>query len=229
MELTCTRCHRTVGAEDCYCPTCGLPQLTYSAEDVSGPAQPERWNEVVRDAATVAWRPALRLAVMLAIPAGLLSSEVSRLGALSLFWMAAAAAWVVVLYVRNQQARWITIGAGARIGLVTGIIAAWLSFAANGAYMFARRYLFHQGGGIDKEWHDQVQVNQQFVDQFVSQWSPASRAQIQAQNGFLQTPWAQAGYLAAGCTMASVLLLFFAVAGGALGARLLARRQRPEI
>ena len=125
MEITCTRCHQTIQAENCYCPVCGLPQLVYTAECAPGQGQPERWNEAVRDAGSVDWKPALRAALMLAVPAGLLCSMLSPVSIFGLLLMAAAAAWAVVLYVRSQRPAWITIGAGARIGLVTGVLGGW--------------------------------------------------------------------------------------------------------
>ena len=74
MEMTCNRCHQTVQTDTCYCPACGLPQLLYTADTSAGPVQPERWNEAVRDAGSVEWKPALKAALMLAIPAGLLAN-----------------------------------------------------------------------------------------------------------------------------------------------------------
>ena len=131
MEITCIRCHQTVEADSCYCPTCGLPQLVYSTEGEGGQAQPERWTEAVRDASSVDWKPALRAAMLLAIPAGLLSCGISPVSILGLFWMSAAAAWAVTIYVRGQRPAWITMGAGARIGLVTGLLAGALVVLPN--------------------------------------------------------------------------------------------------
>ena len=85
MEITCTRCHQTVQTEDCYCPSCGLPQLVYTADTPPGQAPPERWTEAVRDASMVDWKPAIRAAIALAFPAGLLSSVLSPVGMLGLF------------------------------------------------------------------------------------------------------------------------------------------------
>jgi hypothetical protein len=143
MEITCTRCHQAVLAENCYCPTCGLPQLVYTAELPSGPEQADRWTEAVRDAGSVDWKPAMRLAAMLAVPAGVLSSGLTPTGSFGLFWMAAAATWTVLLYMRSQRPAWITVGAGARIGLVTGLLAAWLAFGINGGSLVVERYLLH--------------------------------------------------------------------------------------
>ena len=75
MEITCTRCHQAVDAENCYCPNCGLPQLQYEAENVPGQAPAERFMEPIRDAGTVDWKRAMRACLMLAIPAGLLCSR----------------------------------------------------------------------------------------------------------------------------------------------------------
>jgi len=116
METICNRCHQPVDADSCYCPTCGLPQLVYTNENNGVQTQQEKSIELAVDAGTVLWKPALRAAMLVAIPAGLLSAGGSPVEALGLFWMSAAAAWAVMIYVRGQQPRWITMGAGARIG-----------------------------------------------------------------------------------------------------------------
>src|SRR5579864_1994948 len=121
MESTCNRCHQPVDPESCYCAACGLPQLVYTTEGNSGPTQQERLTEAVSDASSIRWKPALRAAMLVAVPAGLLSSGLSPVGTLGLFWMSAAAAWAVMIYVRGQRPAWITMGAGARIGFVTGL------------------------------------------------------------------------------------------------------------
>ena len=54
----------------------------------------------------------------------------------------------------------------------------------------------------------------------------AARAQIKA---FMLSPEGHAGIEAFGFASNSVFLLFFAAAGGALGARWLARTRRPEV
>ena len=234
MEITCTRCHQTVEADSCYCPTCGLPQLLYAADPSSGMAQPERWNEAVRDAGSVDWKTALRVSLMFAIPAGLLSSVRSPVGFLGLFWMAAAAAWTVTLYMKSQRAPWITIGEGARIGLVTGLLGGWMAFGASGGALFVERFVLHQSGQIDELY--QTSFYQPFQEKFqqsLASMEPADAAQAQPQWAQLQTwlssPEGHAGMWAWGFAFNSTFLLFFAVAGGAIGARILARTRRPEI
>ena len=225
METTCNRCHQAVPAESCFCPTCGLPQLVYEAEENSGSTEGERWNEAVRDASAVEWKPALRAALILAVPAGLLSCGMSPVGLLGLFWMGGAAAWAVSLYVRRQHAPWITAGAGARIGLVTGLLAGWLAFCATGVTLFWMRFFLHQGQSLDEMW-------QSMVSQSMRQQAQTMSADVQmaaAVKALLLSPEGRAGSMLVGMGCLELALLGFAAAGGAIGARLLARTRRPEL
>jgi hypothetical protein len=228
MEITCNRCHQAVEPESCYCQTCGLPQLVYTSEGGAGTPQPEKWNEAVRDASSVDWRPALRTAVLLAIPAGLLSCGISPVGVLGLFWMSAAAAWVVTLYVRSQHPSWITMGAGARIGLVTGLIAGAVAFSASGGALFVQRFVLHQAGAIDTEWMSRVEASHQLTQQLATQMGVLDTGRLQAQRALMLSPEGHAGIEAFGMASNALFLVLFAAGGGALGARLLARSRRPQ-
>jgi len=233
MEITCNRCHQTVEADNCYCSTCGLPQLVYAPEGAPGQIPAERSIETVRDASSVDWKPGLRAALLLAIPAGILSSGLSPVGALGLFWMSAAAAWAVVLYVRKQKPAWITIGAGARIGLVTGLLAGWLAFSISGGALFVQRYMLHQSSQLDGEWKSRVDMSQQLTQQWTAGMASADAAQAQSARtqiqNFMLSPEGHAGFEAFGFAINGVFLLFFAAGGGAFGARMLIRNRRPEV
>jgi hypothetical protein len=233
MEVTCNRCHQAILAENCYCPACGLPQLVYPADAPSGQSQPERWDGMQRDAGSVNWKPALRAALLLAVPAGLLSSGVSPLGALGLLWMAIAAAWAVALYLRSQRPAWITLGAGARIGLVTGLLAGWVAFGVSSGALFVQRFLLHQSSQIDAEWKARVVMGQQMAEQLTSGMTPADAAQAQALRSQFQawmlSPEGHAGMEIFQFAVNMAFLLFFAAIGGALAARFLARVPRPEV
>ncbi len=228
MEINCNRCHQPVEAESCYCPTCGLPQLVYTAESGTGQILPER-TETVRDASSLDWKAAMRAAILLAIPAGVLSSGISPVGILGLFWMLAAAAWAVTLYVRGQRPAWITTGAGARIGLVTGLIAGAVAFGVSGSTLFVQRVVLHQSGTIDNEWKARVEASNQLTQQFAAQMGVTDATQLQAQKNLMLSPEGHAGIEAFGMATNSLFLLLFAAAGGAMGARLLARSRRPEV
>lgn len=224
MEVTCNRCHQSVPAESCFCPTCGLPQLVYSTDESAGTVPAERWTDAVRDASAVDWKPALRVALLLAVPAGILSCGMSSLGLFGLFWMAAAAAWAVSLYVRRQRAPWITTGAGARIGLVTGLLAGWIAFAVTALSLFSKRFAFHQGQEFDDMWGSMV--NQAFAQQSATMSADPQKAALI--KSMMLSPEGRAGIVLFILAMFGAGLLVFAVAGGALGARIMARTRRPE-
>jgi hypothetical protein len=225
MEITCNRCHQAIPEESCYCPTCGLPQFVYPTADGEGTAPAERWNEAVRDASEVEWRPALRAALLLAIPAGLACGFLPvGTGILAFVWVAGAAAWAVNLYVRKQKAPWITLGAGARIGLVTGLIAGWCAFLATGAAFYFTRFVLHDSKSFDDLWT--AAVNQNFSAQ-VQTLNADAQAMTMLRNLFL-SPEGKAGVMLLGMLMLEVALLVFAAAGGALGARMMAGSRRPS-
>jgi hypothetical protein len=193
------------------------------------PVQANQWDAALREAGAVDWKAALRAALLLAVPAGLIFGGTSFLGLLGLVWIAAAAAWAVTLYVRGQRAAqrpvWMTAGAGARIGLVTGLIAGWIAFASNGALFYAKRFLFHQGKEFDDLW--QTTVAQ------VQQMSAANQDQQAAEVSRMLTAWmlspeGRAGMMLTGVMVAEFMLVVFAVAGGALGAKLVAKKGTRE-
>lgn len=223
MEITCNRCHQSVPEESCYCPACGLPQIVYTTEDGTPAVPAERWNDAVRDAGQVQWRQALRAAMVLAIPAGILSCGFSPVGLLGLFWMAVAAAWAVSLYVRRQRPEWITIGAGARIGLVTGLMAGWLAFGATGLSFYCMRYYLHAAQPFDEMWTTVVNQNLSAAVQ-----TGAANAQMAALRALALSPEGRAGFMLGGMLVLEIAVLVFAAAGGALGARLIARSQRRQ-
>lgn len=229
METTCNRCHQTVLAQSCFCPNCGLPQLVYTADSTNASSQSESWPEGIKDASSIDWKPGMRAAIALAIPAGLLSSGISPLSALGVMWMGLASIWVVVLYMRSQRPSWITIGAGARIGLVTGILAAWLAFGVSGGVLFVERVVLHRSSEIDSEWKDRVEKSQQLTQQWASQMGVGDAAQATAQRNWMLSPEGHAGFQAFGMATGCLFLVLFATAGGALGARLVGRSRRPEI
>ncbi len=218
MELTCSRCHQTVQNGDCYCPFCGLPQLVYSAENSGATGQTERWGEAVRDASTIDWKPAMRSALMLSVPAGVLCAVTARIGLVGLLLMPAAAAWVVALYMRSQRPAWITIGAGARIGLVTGILGSWTAAITTAVSLYAMRFWLHQGKVFDDLWQNQINLGSQQLSAlgFDPQTIAATKVLMLSPEGRAVSVLFNTGILA-------TAILAFAVAGGALGARMLGR------
>ncbi len=221
MELTCSRCHQTVQPEDCFCPFCGLPQLVYSGDGSAAAAQPERSAQPIRDAGTIDWKPALRSAFALGIPSGILCTVLTRVGIVGALLMPIAAAWVVALYMRGQRPAWITVGAGARIGLVTGILGGWAATMTTAVALYAMRFWLHQGGAFDAAWQTEIdQVTQQLATMgFDAQVIAVNKALMLSAEG-------RAGSLLFDTALMAIVLLAFSAAGGAIGARFLGRPRR---
>jgi hypothetical protein len=223
MELSCSRCHQTVQDGYCYCPNCGLPQLVFSAENSAEAGHGERWGEAVRDANTVDWNSALRSTLPLAIPAGILCSVLSPVSILGLLLMGATAAWVVALYIRSHRPAWITVGAGARIGFVTGVVGSWTAAAMSGLSLYAMRFWLHQGSAFDDFWQNVVNLQQA---QGIAVGADAQN--LAAVKALMMSPEGRAGLILFTITILMGILVLFAIAGGALGARILTRTRRTE-
>jgi uncharacterized protein YqgC (DUF456 family) len=223
MELTCSRCHQTVQPGDCFCPVCGLPQLVYSAEGSAGQGQAERWGEVTRDANTVDWKPAMRSSFALAIPAGVLCAALSRVGLVGLLLIPIAAAWVVALYMRRQRPAWITIGAGARIGLITGILGGWTAAFITGVTLYAMRFWMHQGNVFDDMWQNQINQGSQQLSTLG--FDPQT---VAATKLLMLSPEGRAASILFNLGLLTLVILALGVAGGALGARLLGPPRHSE-
>ena len=175
-------------------------------------------GDAVRDASTVDWKPAMRSALSLAIPAGILCAVTARIGLLGLLLMPAAAAWVVGLYMRSQRPAWITIGAGARIGLVAGILGSWTAAITTAVTLYAMRFWLHQGKVFDDMWQGQINLGSQQLSSFGfdPQTIAATRLMMLSPEGRAVSVLFDTGVLA-------LAILAFAIAGGALGARMLGR------
>jgi hypothetical protein len=201
-----------------------MPQLVYSTESAGEQVLGERSEPPVRDAASVDWKQAIRVAAMLAIPAGILSSMLSPVSVFGIFLMGGTGAWVVAIYLRRERPAWLTIGAGARIGLVTGILGGWTAAAASGLSLFAGRFFFHQGKTFDNLW-------QAMVDQQLSQRATAdfdSHA-LDVLRSWMLSPAGRAGWVVGTVAVLVAVLMLFAIAGGALGARMLGRPNRQPL
>lgn len=223
VELSCSRCHQTVQPADTFCPVCGLPQLVYTADGSSASGQAERWPEGARDAASINWKPALRAALALAVPAGLLCAALTSVGLIGLILMPFAAAWVVALYMRSQQPPWITVGAGARIGLVTGILAVWASAVTTGCTLYAMRFWFHQGKSFDDLWQTQIDQSSRQLSSFGMDTQTIAATKL-----LMLSPEGRAGAMLFNAGLLALAILGLAVAGGAVAARLFARSRRPQ-
>ncbi len=239
--MVCQRCHESLNEADRYCSACGLPQLIYVASETSSmprdgadsqPHLPLDGNPLVvaGTARQIAWRPALVAASQLAIPAAFLCSGRVIPGVdLGAVWMVAAAAWAVGLYARRSRAPLLTTGAGARIGLVTGLLTCWLLVCVDGLWLWVARFGMHQGTQMDADWTAKVENSLVLIQKTVSDMglSGAEATQIvQFDRAWMTSAEGQAGLVLTDSLWTVALLLCFGMLGGALGARLLVQRGR---
>lgn len=233
LDITCQRCHETLRDADRYCPACGLPQLTFvepesAAAAISGAVEDLAQGRGLGDG--IAWRPALKTALMLAIPAGVLSASLSP--TLTVIWVMGAAAWAVSLYAKRMRSGSTTSATGARIGLVTGVFAAWLSIGANGAALWITRFVRHQGAQFDAMWTGAVDQaisrNQQMMAEAGANAAQAAQM-VQLSQSFrtlMLSPEGRAGSALIAVMALAAFLLLFAILGGVLGARFAVPRRR---
>jgi hypothetical protein len=127
----------------------------------------------------------------------------------------------VALYLRSRRPGWITIGAGARIGLVTGILGSWTAAVVTALTLYILRFLLHHGDVFDNFW-------QTFCQQVTQQWTTmgVDSQSMTILKGLLTSPEGRAGWVLAAVAFLMAALLVFATAGGAISAHLLTRTRR---
>jgi hypothetical protein len=241
LEATCQRCHEILREADRYCPVCGLPQLTYVAAEtpaalgeeaaLNSEGAPSGHAGMTDD---IAWRPALKSILMLAVPAGVLCSGLTPIGrsaALGLIWMMGAAAWAVNLYIRRSRSVRLSMASGARIGLLTGLFASWLTLGVNGVSLCVARFVLHQGSRMDSAWMTDTAQKLEANQQMLIQMGIASAQAIQSTQitrSIVLSVEGHAGIMLMDLLADAAFLILFAAIGGALGARLLAQPRRPS-
>jgi hypothetical protein len=233
LEVTCQRCHEPLRGVERYCSVCGLPQLIYIASEIPQPAAGDAEDGLASGIGStglidgIAWRPALKAAVILAVPAGVLCYSLTTLG---LFWMVTASAWAVALYARRAQSDRLPLRVGARIGLVTGLLASWLAIGVEGIAIWVARFVLHQGGQMDSLHDADVDKSLQVGRQIWASMGIGS-AEVtqmsQVYRNWMLSAEGRAGEILSQFIFGAVLLIFFATLGGAVGARLVGRRPRP--
>jgi len=220
---------------DRYCAVCGLPQLVYVAADVPQatsvePVDRRNGRGVGLEALTspdgIVWRPALNAALTVAVPVGILCSGAYPLGALGIV---AGAAWAVSLYARWARPVDLSASTGARIGLVTGLLASWLMIALVGGGLWISRFILHDGGDVDSVWAAQAdKVHRQLLAQPGSP-SPESIQMAQRVQEIMLSAQGRAEVWLFGMMFLAAALVLLAVAGGTLGAKLASMPRRPVL
>lgn len=220
MNLLCHRCGAALGASELFCPNCGSPQLRFAQQEEgeSGyagarpPGPPPRTQGI-------SWRDAILAALLVAVPAGLLSS-VSVLSWGCCLWVIGGAILAIAVYHRRVPSLLLETRSGVRIGAVAGLIAAYSSVIATAVWRIFARYVLHQGYAIDQFYDSVIQQSTALV-----RTNPDAEAQWHAYVHFLMSPDGRAAYTLMNAATTSLGIILFSAIGGALGVRLLASRK----
>jgi hypothetical protein len=238
MVPHCHRCGSPVAIDAAFCPSCGAPQLRVSLPDetpsaeaegtsAAGAAQnPARsaaqpWNVFSGQRPGIDWRRGFRVAVLIAVPVGILTA----LPAVSLgflLWVIGGPVAVVALYRRPTPSRSVDGRSGFRLGALTGLFAAYVSSALVGALSLIERYTLHLGGLMDREFADRLRQSTAMV-----QTGADTEAQMRNYVHFLLTPDGRAAMSLAGAAITALLTILLAGFGGMLGVRLFGRERAP--
>jgi hypothetical protein len=220
MEAVCHRCHTPLAAPDVFCPACGAPQLRFEPSgdqaDLGSGSKPG-----YADTTGVAWKHAIAAAATVAVPMGVLTA-LPLVNLFFLLWIVGGAVLAVSLYSRRASASLLNAGTGARIGLIAGLIAALTATLITGLSLVAQRFLLHTGPLLDEELK---QLAEQMTER-MAQSPTTQQAQMQAIVHFLLSPDGKAVWMLSAAVMSAAGIVLFAVAGGALGARVFASRRR---
>jgi hypothetical protein len=220
MNLLCHRCGATLSASELFCPDCGSPQLKFAQQDETGNEDASgRLPGTVARSQGIAWKDAILAALLVAVPAGLLSS-VSVLSWGCCLWVVGGAVLSIVVYHRRAPSFLLETRSGVRIGAVAGLIAAYSSLIGTAVWRLIGRYALHQGEAIDQLYLAVIQQSTAMV-----QTNPEAEAQWHTWVHFLMSPDGRAAYTLLNAATTSVGIILFSAIGGALGVRLLAARK----
>jgi hypothetical protein len=220
MDLACHRCGATIASPEMFCPHCGAPQLRFEPSEEQIPYQGNGNNSGTHTKQPVAWRSAVHAALMVAIPVGLLSSLLD----FGILWVLIGGFVVIALYQRKTTSL-AHPGVGWRVGMLVGVLAAFLSSLVDGLSMVFERYGLHHGASIDQKL---VSLTQQMTDQMVHQ-NPEAAQQIPWFIHFWLSPDGHAAIVLFMSAFAAAMMVAFSSVGGILGARVLSARKRVSL
>lgn len=215
MGCTCHRCGETLASQEFYCPHCGAPQLRIEPREPLLDESAEVESLPAQRAENLQWQVAIQAALMVAVPAALLSSLVS-VGAI---WVFAGGFLSVAIYRRRTAAA--TDGKlGWRIGGIMGLVAAALWMAAQGLTLVVDRFVLHKGASIDQQFRAALEL----ALGNMAQQDPSFMKTFPWFTHFWLSPYGIAAMLLASSIVLALMMVFFAALGGSLGGRYLRTR-----
>lgn len=221
MDHRCHKCGNTVEDGKAFCSQCGAPQIRVAVPEplpesvpASGGTLAALDREVgpsfspISSSLPVSWAHALQpCALAAAVALGL-----TVLG-LNPFVAALGTGFLAVAFSRRRGPRPLIRGAGARLGALSGL----LFFAASTILQTLAVAVLHKGAEIKSEQLDKLQ-----------QWATRYPGpEVQPFLDFVKSPDGFAILMVASLIVACVAFIVLGTCGGALGAALLGRRDRP--
>jgi len=219
MIPLCHRCGATLSASELFCPTCGSPQLRFAQQEEAETSHGSRVTGRPPAVQGVSWKDAIPAALVVAIPAGLLSA-VSVLSWGCCLWIVGGAVLSIFVYHRRAPGYQLETRSGVRIGAVAGLIAAYSSVIATAAWRVFARFVLHQGQSIDEFYDEVIKQSAAMV-----QSNPDALAQWNSYVPFLLSPDGRAACTLMNAATSALAIIVFSAIGGALGVRLLAPRK----
>jgi hypothetical protein len=221
MVAHCHRCSSTLEDDASFCPHCAAPQLRVApAEETEESAAAGPIHTLARDRRAIDWRKVIQLALLIAIPVGLIAPFFFPL-------VIAGPIILISLYQRRLPGTAALDGkTGFRIGALLGVLAAYVSAFGLAGWQIFERYSLHQGSALDAQFALQVQQSAE-ATQRMAQANTMSAQQARAMLDFFLSPDGRVTYTFFYTAVLAFGIVLLAGLGGMLGARL-ARRSVPQ-
>ena len=210
----CHRCGGAVDDEASFCPHCAAPQLRVAppqeaVEDAGSDRPP------VHHRRAIDWQRMIRLALLLAIPVGLL--------ALPFFPIVIAAPILLISLYQKRSPRIPMDGkTGFRIGAFLGVLAAYVSAFGLAGWQLFERFSLHHGHALDAQYTMQVQQYAE-TSHTMAQANSMNPQQARAILDFLLSSDGRVTFTFLSTALLAFGIIVFAGLGGVLGARLTRR------
>lgn len=217
MEQSCYRCGTAVEEGIAFCPQCNAPQIRVASpeplapiaitpDEVTGQQAPESASS---QPTPIQWSQALRPAALAGLVAALVM--VVPVGAFGLGLLAAGGLSVLLYRKRNPGAN-LTPGMGARLGMASGAVGFGIFALLTSVEMVVSR----SGGQL-----------RETLQKAIQQAPRSSDPQAQEILEYFKTPSGLVVMFILSMAVLFVIFLICSSLGGALGAVLLRRKNRP--
>ena len=225
MNALCHRCGTTLSASDLFCPNCGAPQVKFEPQAIGESSyETTRPMRPALPTQSVSWKDAVRAALIVAIPSGILSA-ISVLSWGCCLWVVGGAALAIGLYRKLAPGFSLDARSGFRIGALVGLIAAYTTVAATAVWRVFARFVLHQGLEIDRNYDAAMQQ----VSASAAQSNPDAQTQLRTLMHLLMSPDGRAGLILWSSVVSALGIVLFSALGGVLGVRLFTMRKGPPL